>query len=114
SLHRVLGFCFSGVILIQDRIIAFAQRFSFSPSSLTVRSQNGRKIRPKVLYRNRLEWHYLEVIRGVVPSVAIGFTVYDTMKAYLRVPPRDKAIVEVATNKRENQTSPLPSSQSAS
>ncbi|PWA34058.1 substrate carrier protein [Artemisia annua] len=50
----------------------------------------------------------------VVPSVAIGFTVYDTMKMYLRVPPRDKAIDEVATNKRENQASPLPSSQSAS
>lgn len=41
----------------------------------------------------------------VVPSVAIGFTVYDVMKAYLRVPPRDKAIVEVATNQRESQTS---------
>ncbi|KVH93944.1 Adenine nucleotide translocator 1 [Cynara cardunculus var. scolymus] len=50
----------------------------------------------------------------VVPSVAIGFTVYDVMKAYLRVPPRDKAIVEVATNRRDSQTSTLPSSQSAS
>lgn len=50
----------------------------------------------------------------VVPSVAIGFTVYDVMKAYLRVPPREKAIVEVATNNRESQASTLPSSQSAS
>ncbi|KAJ9538640.1 hypothetical protein OSB04_031373 [Centaurea solstitialis] len=56
----------------------------------------------------------------VVPSVAIGFTVYDVMKAYLRVPPRgdpprDKAIVEVATTShRESQTPTLPSSQSAS
>uniref|UniRef100_A0A251TQC5 Putative carrier protein n=1 Tax=Helianthus annuus TaxID=4232 RepID=A0A251TQC5_HELAN len=49
-----------------------------------------------------------------VPSVAIGFTVYDVMKAYLRVPSRDKAVVEVSTNKRELQTSTLSSSQSAS
>ncbi|XP_076889221.1 mitochondrial carrier protein CoAc2-like isoform X2 [Bidens hawaiensis] len=49
-----------------------------------------------------------------VPSVAVGFTVYDAMKAYLRVPPREKATVEVATKKRELQTSTLPSSQSAS
>ncbi|KAJ0491295.1 putative mitochondrial carrier protein [Helianthus annuus] len=40
----------------------------------------------------------------VVPSVAIGFTVYDVMKAYLRVPPREKAIVEETTNKSESQT----------
>ncbi|XP_076911614.1 mitochondrial carrier protein CoAc2-like [Bidens hawaiensis] len=38
----------------------------------------------------------------VVPSVAIGFTVYDIMKAYLRVPPREKAITEDATKKRES------------
>ncbi|XP_071715375.1 mitochondrial carrier protein CoAc2 [Rutidosis leptorrhynchoides] len=52
----------------------------------------------------------------VVPSVAIGFTVYDVMKAYLKVPPRDKDIEEVATTKRESQsqTSTLPSSQSVS
>ncbi|KAD6795180.1 hypothetical protein R6Q59_020922 [Mikania micrantha] len=49
-----------------------------------------------------------------VPSVAVGFTVYDVMKAYLQVPPREKAIVEVATQKRELQTSTLSSSQSAS
>ncbi|XP_023744462.1 mitochondrial carrier protein CoAc2 [Lactuca sativa] len=47
----------------------------------------------------------------VVPSVAIGFTVYDTMKVYLKVPPREKVIVEMATNKRETQTTTLPSSQ---
>ncbi|XLR00295.1 hypothetical protein S83_066493, partial [Arachis hypogaea] len=33
----------------------------------------------------------------VVSSVAIGFTVYDTMKSYLRVPSRDDAAVEVVT-----------------
>ncbi|KAL1356505.1 hypothetical protein HN51_008510 [Arachis hypogaea] len=41
----------------------------------------------------------------VVPSVAIGFTVYDTMKSYLRVPSRDDAAVEVVTNKRISQPS---------
>ncbi|XP_057447304.1 mitochondrial carrier protein CoAc2 isoform X1 [Lotus japonicus] len=39
----------------------------------------------------------------VVPSVAIGFTVYDTMKLYLRVPSREEAEVEVVTNKRISQ-----------
>lgn len=28
----------------------------------------------------------------VVPSVAIGFTIYDTMKAFLKVPSRDEAV----------------------
>ncbi|KAH7855141.1 hypothetical protein Vadar_021681 [Vaccinium darrowii] len=36
----------------------------------------------------------------VVPSVAIGFTVYDVMKSFLKVPSRDEATVEVVTNKR--------------
>jgi len=39
----------------------------------------------------------------VVPSVAIGFTVYDIMKAYLRVPSRDA--IEAVTDKRNNQPS---------
>lgn len=43
----------------------------------------------------------------VVPSVAIGFTVYDVMKSYLRVPSRDEAMVEVVTNKRNIQSSSL-------
>ncbi|XP_022987783.1 mitochondrial carrier protein CoAc2 [Cucurbita maxima] len=43
----------------------------------------------------------------VVPSVAIGFTVYDVMKTYLRVPSRDEAVVEVVTNKRNIQSSSL-------
>ncbi|PON53205.1 Mitochondrial substrate/solute carrier [Trema orientale] len=34
----------------------------------------------------------------VEPSVAIGFTVYDVMKSYLRVPSRDEAVVEVGVN----------------
>ncbi|KAJ4708608.1 Mitochondrial carrier protein [Melia azedarach] len=45
----------------------------------------------------------------VVPSVAIGFTVYDIMKSFLRVPARDEAVIEVVTNKRNSQP-PLHSS----
>lgn len=41
----------------------------------------------------------------VVPSVAIGFTVYDLMKAYLRVPSRDEAVIEVVANRSTNQPS---------
>ncbi|KAK3210531.1 hypothetical protein Dsin_015237 [Dipteronia sinensis] len=33
----------------------------------------------------------------VVPSVAIGFTVYDVMKLFLKVPSRDEAVIEVGT-----------------
>lgn len=44
----------------------------------------------------------------VVPSVAIGFTVYDMMKSYLRVPSRDEAVIEaVVTNNRHSQASSL-------
>ncbi|MBA0806780.1 hypothetical protein Gohar_022634 [Gossypium harknessii] len=43
----------------------------------------------------------------VVPSVAIGFTVYDIMKSSLRVPSHDEAVIEVVTNKRNTRTSPL-------
>ncbi|CAL5339153.1 unnamed protein product [Camellia sinensis] len=43
----------------------------------------------------------------VAPSVAIGFTVYDVMKSYLRVPSRDEAIIEVVTNNRNSQPSSL-------
>ncbi|XP_011003898.1 PREDICTED: mitochondrial substrate carrier family protein P-like [Populus euphratica] len=39
----------------------------------------------------------------VVPSVAIGFTVYDIMKASLRVPSRD--VIEAVTDKRNSQPS---------
>ncbi|TXG73315.1 hypothetical protein EZV62_001894 [Acer yangbiense] len=41
----------------------------------------------------------------VVPSVAIGFTIYDVMKLFLRVPSRDDAVIEVVTNKRNSQPS---------
>ncbi|KAK0570786.1 hypothetical protein LWI29_006486 [Acer saccharum] len=41
----------------------------------------------------------------VVPSVAIGFTIYDVMKLFLRVPSRDAAVIEVVTNKRNSQPS---------
>lgn len=41
----------------------------------------------------------------VVPSVAIGFTVYDVMKSFLKVPSRDEAVIEVVTNKRNSQPS---------
>uniref|UniRef100_A0A5B7C1Q3 Graves disease carrier protein n=1 Tax=Davidia involucrata TaxID=16924 RepID=A0A5B7C1Q3_DAVIN len=43
----------------------------------------------------------------VVPSVAIGFTVYDVMKSFLRVPSRDEAVIEVVTNPRNSQPSSL-------
>ncbi|XP_057968758.1 mitochondrial carrier protein CoAc2 isoform X1 [Malania oleifera] len=43
----------------------------------------------------------------VVPSVAIGFTVYDVMKSCLRVPSRDDNVIEVLTNKRNSQSSSL-------
>lgn len=45
----------------------------------------------------------------VVPSVAIGFTVYDTMKAFLRVPSRDEAGIEVVTNQTSKQQASLQS-----
>nr|GMC58894.1 mitochondrial carrier protein CoAc2 [Ipomoea batatas] len=53
-----------------------------------------------------LSLNYLKV----VPSVAIGFTVYDVMKSYLKVPSRDEAVIEVVTNRRHTQAVPsLPS-----
>nr|GMC63539.1 mitochondrial substrate carrier family protein P-like [Ipomoea batatas] len=53
-----------------------------------------------------LSLNYLKV----VPSVAIGFTVYDLMKSYLKVPSRDEAVIEVVTNRRHTQAAPsLPS-----
>jgi len=36
----------------------------------------------------------LNFVIQVVPSAAIGFTVYDTMKLYLRVPSREEVAVE--------------------
>ncbi|GER25162.1 mitochondrial substrate carrier family protein [Striga asiatica] len=46
----------------------------------------------------------------VVPSVAIGFTVYDVAKAYLRVPSRDETVAEVGNNNPKIiQPSSLPS-----
>ncbi|KAI3443661.1 hypothetical protein Pfo_000326 [Paulownia fortunei] len=50
----------------------------------------------------------------VVPSVAIGFTVYDVMKAFLQVPSREETAVEVGTNRGNCQPSQLPSSPSLS
>ncbi|XP_021750897.1 mitochondrial carrier protein CoAc2-like isoform X1 [Chenopodium quinoa] len=50
-----------------------------------------------------LSLNYLKV----VPSVAIGFTVYDSMKLFLQVPSRDEAIIEVASSHTTNQTSSL-------
>ncbi|KNA06358.1 hypothetical protein SOVF_181750 [Spinacia oleracea] len=47
-----------------------------------------------------LSLNYLKV----VPSVAIGFTVYDSMKLFLQVPSRDEAIIANHTN---NHTSSL-------
>ncbi|KAL6592266.1 hypothetical protein ACP70R_049530 [Stipagrostis hirtigluma subsp. patula] len=45
----------------------------------------------------------------VVPSVAIGFTVYDSMKVWLKVPSREEAAVAVLTEERSN-TAPIHSS----
>lgn len=50
----------------------------------------------------------------VVPSVAIGFTVYDVMKASLRVPSRDEGSAGVASERQHSQPSSLPSSPSLS
>ncbi|XP_066329812.1 mitochondrial carrier protein CoAc2-like [Miscanthus floridulus] len=45
----------------------------------------------------------------VVPSVAIGFTVYDSMKVWLKVPSREDTAVAILTEERSN-TAPIPSS----
>ncbi|KAL1547742.1 Mitochondrial carrier protein CoAc2 [Salvia divinorum] len=50
----------------------------------------------------------------VVPSVAIGFTVYDVMKASLRVPSRDEGAAVVSSGRRHGQPSSIPSSPSLS
>ncbi|XP_011093695.1 mitochondrial carrier protein LEU5 isoform X2 [Sesamum indicum] len=50
----------------------------------------------------------------VVPSVAIGFTVYDVMKAFLQVPSRDQTVVGVATDGLNNPPSCIPPSSSLS
>ncbi|CAA2986541.1 mitochondrial substrate carrier family P-like [Olea europaea subsp. europaea] len=49
----------------------------------------------------------------VVPSVAIGFTVYDVMKSFLHVPAREETVVEVGTS-RSSQPLSLHSSPSLS
>ncbi|XP_020249119.1 mitochondrial substrate carrier family protein B isoform X2 [Asparagus officinalis] len=41
----------------------------------------------------------------VVPSVAIGFTVYDTMKSILKVPSRDEITIPVVTEERSSSSS---------
>ncbi|CAH2077904.1 unnamed protein product [Thlaspi arvense] len=41
----------------------------------------------------------------VVPSVAIGFTVYDVMKLYLRVPPREETEAEDVTTRKRDRLS---------
>ncbi|XP_068647924.1 mitochondrial carrier protein CoAc2-like isoform X2 [Aristolochia californica] len=43
----------------------------------------------------------------VVPSVAIGFTVYDAMKSWLRVPSRDEKVVEVVSERRTMKPSSM-------
>ncbi|KAG9153785.1 hypothetical protein Leryth_005911 [Lithospermum erythrorhizon] len=50
-----------------------------------------------------LSLNYLKV----VPSVAIGFTVYDYMKLYLQVPSREEAVIEVVSNRGNSQASSL-------
>ncbi|GAB2219684.1 hypothetical protein Droror1_Dr00007321 [Drosera rotundifolia] len=48
-----------------------------------------------------LSLNYLKV----VPSVAIGFTVYDTMKVLLQVPSREEAVIDLVTNGQNSQPS---------
>ncbi|OVA11346.1 Mitochondrial carrier protein [Macleaya cordata] len=48
----------------------------------------------------------------VVPSVAIGFTVYDLMKLWLRVPSRDDTTTELVTERRNTSSSPSSSKSS--
>ncbi|KAL5975596.1 Mitochondrial carrier protein CoAc2 [Asimina triloba] len=43
----------------------------------------------------------------VVPSVAIGFTVYDAMKTWLRVPGHDDKVIDVATEARNTHQSSI-------
>ncbi|OAY83978.1 Graves disease carrier protein [Ananas comosus] len=43
----------------------------------------------------------------VVPSVAIGFTVYDVMKLWLKVPSREEASIRVLTEERSSHSSHL-------
>ncbi|XP_072964474.1 mitochondrial carrier protein CoAc2 [Typha angustifolia] len=50
-----------------------------------------------------LSINYLKVI----PSVAIGFTVYDVMKSWLRVPSRDEVAITVLTEERNSHPSSL-------
>jgi len=45
----------------------------------------------------------------VVPSVAIGFTVYDSMKVWLKVPSREDTTVSILTEERSD-AAPIPSS----
>jgi solute carrier family 25 protein 16 len=53
--------------------------------------------------------YILHLLSQVVPSVAIGFTVYDYMKVWLKVPSREDTAVAVLTEERSN-TAPIPSS----
>ncbi|KAL3642984.1 Mitochondrial carrier protein CoAc2 [Castilleja foliolosa] len=51
----------------------------------------------------------------VVPSVAIGFTLYDVAKAFLLVPPREyETVVEVDNDRKNSQLTSLPSPPSLS
>ncbi|GMH13716.1 hypothetical protein Nepgr_015557 [Nepenthes gracilis] len=43
----------------------------------------------------------------VVPSVAIGFTVYDTMKSHLQIPSREEAVIGLVTDGKNSQPSSL-------
>ncbi|KAG9456556.1 hypothetical protein H6P81_001064 [Aristolochia fimbriata] len=43
----------------------------------------------------------------VVPSVAIGFTVYDAMKSWLKVPSREEKTVEIVTERRATNASSM-------
>ncbi|KAL0308517.1 UNVERIFIED_CONTAM: Mitochondrial carrier protein CoAc2 [Sesamum radiatum] len=81
-----------------------ATRGTLETLAMIVRTQGWKQL------FSGLSINYLKV----VPSVAIGFTVYDVMKAFLQVPSRDQTAVEVATDRLNNPPSSIPSSSSLS
>ncbi|CAL4889047.1 unnamed protein product [Urochloa decumbens] len=92
------------VVRRQMQVQAFSSssvvgRGTFESLVMIVKQQGWRQL------FSGLSINYLKV----VPSVAIGFTVYDSMKVWLKVPSREETSVAVLTEERSN-TAPIPSS----
>ncbi|CAN6250864.1 unnamed protein product [Urochloa humidicola] len=92
------------VVRRQMQVQAFSSsslvgRGTFESLVMIVKQQGWRQL------FSGLSINYLKV----VPSVAIGFTVYDSMKVWLKVPSREETSVDVLTEERSN-TAPIPSS----